>query len=169
MTGGSGPTFRIAPNLSQAEVVEIRRERVARELRRYAGATNPITMFAFYNRTRREMALSSFGVLRAGGTALCPYLDHRVVDLLASLPPDVTLDQQLHTDTISFAHPGFSAVPYSADWPVEPPRKEIWRLASAVFADGLRTRPARASTAARLLGQGTKRMLRQERRPDDLL
>jgi hypothetical protein len=81
----------------------------------------------------------------------------------------VTLDQRLHTDTISFAHPGFSAVPYSADWPVEPPRKEIWRLASAVFAEGLRTRPARASTAARLLGQVTKRMLRQERRPDDLL
>jgi asparagine synthase (glutamine-hydrolysing) len=89
-------------------------ERIAVELRRYGDATNPCTMFFFWNRTRREIALAPFGVLAGVETCFCPYLDHELYDFLTSLPPEITLDRTFHTDTIALAHPSAQNVPYAA-------------------------------------------------------
>jgi asparagine synthase (glutamine-hydrolysing) len=102
------PAFRVARG------DDVAREQIARELERYAHAANPTTMFFFWNRTRREIALSPFGVFSGVRTCFCPYLDHRLFDFLASLPAEMLLDKTFHSDTISAAHPRHAAIPYAA-------------------------------------------------------
>jgi asparagine synthase (glutamine-hydrolysing) len=102
------PAFRVAHS------DDVAREQIAHELERYANAANPTTMFYFWNRTRREIALSPFALLSGVKTCFCPYLDHRLFDFLASLPPEMLLDKKFHSDTISAAHPRLAAIPYAA-------------------------------------------------------
>jgi hypothetical protein len=140
------PAYRVAQS------TEIAREQIARELERYAGATNPTSMVYFWNRTRREIALSPFGVFADVRTSFCPYLDHPLFDFLASLPGEMLLDKTFHTDTISAAHPRFARIPYSA------PRQSRALLQNVTFGldvagYGLRTRPARIGRMARLAAQ----------------
>lgn len=130
------PEFR-ARRGSQAAL-----ERIVDELERYAGAANPTTMFFFWNRTRREIALAPFGVLAGVETCFCPYLDHELFDFLASLPPEVTIDRRFHTETIERTHPTFAHVSYAV------PRQRRALLALATFGGGvvwygLRSRPGR--------------------------
>jgi len=101
------PAFRVAHS------DDVAREQIAHELERYANAANPTTMFYFWNRTRRVIALSPFAVFSGVKTCFCPYLDHRLFDFLASLPPEVLLDRTFHSDTIRAAHPRLAAIPYS--------------------------------------------------------
>jgi hypothetical protein len=101
------PAFRVAHS------DDVAREQIAHELERYANAANPTTMFYFWNRTRREIALSPFALLSGVKTCFCPYLDHRLFDFLASLPPEMLLDKKFHSDTISAAHPRLAAIPYA--------------------------------------------------------
>ena len=155
--GASHPEFSLPCTLSRHEIRELRTERVVTELRRYAGATNPISMFYFYNRTRREIALSPFGVLRTGGTAYCPYLDYALFDFLASLPPALTLDDRLRTETIARVYPRFGDVPYSTSWRAGERSRELERFAFDVLRHGLAARPLRAIDAARLVGQEGRR------------
>lgn len=82
------------------------------ELERHAAAPNPVSSFYFWNRTRREIALAPHALLNGSGTVFCPYVDHDVYDLLASLPADMFLDHEFHTQAIHRAHPGFRAIPF---------------------------------------------------------
>lgn len=90
---------------------ELAHQRIIRTLRRYENATNPMTMFFFWNRTRREIALQSFGILRGVTQCLCPYLDHEVFDFAISLPPDI--QNNFHHDAIQRAYPKYADIPYS--------------------------------------------------------
>ena len=140
------PAYRVAQS------TEVACDQIVRELERYAGAANPTTMFYFWNRTRREIALSPFGVFADVQTSFCPYLDHPLFDFLASLPGEMLLDKTFHTDTISAAHPGLAHIPYSA------PRRSKALLENMTFgADvawyGLRTRPTRIGRMVRLATQ----------------
>ena len=89
--------------------------RVLKELKRHAGAANPLLAFYFWNRTRREVALAPLLLLKDVEAAYMPYLDHQLCDFLLSLPPDMTIDRKLHSDTIHRAFPQYSSIPFSRD------------------------------------------------------
>lgn len=91
-------------------------ERVSRELARHTSAANPLSSFYFWNRTRRGVSLIPFSILpEAGITAVTPYLDHDLVDFLASFPADMYLDRSFHTETIRKVYPEFNDIPYAGD------------------------------------------------------
>lgn len=162
--GTPHPEFRLPHTLSVGEVTELRRARVVEELRRYERSTNPISMFYFYNRTRREIALAPFGVLEQSGTAFCPYIDHALFDFLASLPPALTLDKSFHTETIATAFPQFAEIPYSTGWRAERRGAGLERFAFDIVRHGLAARPSRLPDVGRLVAQHAGRSLSQERR-----
>jgi asparagine synthase (glutamine-hydrolysing) len=105
----------LARVLDPAIYCELSRERavsrLATEAAAHVHAPNPTGSFFFNNRTRREIALAPFGLMR-DITAFAPYLDHEVFDLLAGLPASLLMDRRLHTDAIARAWPQFAGVPY---------------------------------------------------------
>ncbi|MEO8602760.1 MAG: asparagine synthase-related protein [bacterium] len=86
--------------------------RLAAELARHREAANPLGSFFFWNRTRREIALVPYAMLRAVPTVFAPYLDHDLYDFLAALPVGLLLDQQLHSDAIRRAYPRQACIPF---------------------------------------------------------
>jgi hypothetical protein len=149
------------PSLRIADAAEIARAAIAKELEQYKEAQNPLSMFFFWNRTRREIALSPFGLFSDVETCYCPYLDHVLFDFLAALPAELLLDRAFHTDTIARAYPRYAHLPYSeaAQW--KSSRFEQTRLAMHGLAYGARhalgttARIARASSLR--LGRGLDR------------
>jgi asparagine synthase (glutamine-hydrolysing) len=89
-------------------------ERIEQELREHANAPNPVSSFYFWNRTRRDIALTPFGIYRRH-RVLAPFLDHDVYDLLAALPASLLLDRQFHTDAIRRAHPRYADIPFATE------------------------------------------------------
>lgn len=89
-------------------------QRIEDELRRHADAPNPVSSFYFWNRTRRDVALTPFGILR-GHRVLAPYVDHDVYDLLAALPASLFLDGRFHTDALLRAHPRYADIPFATE------------------------------------------------------
>lgn len=85
--------------------------RLRTEIRRHFDAPNPVASFFFWNRTRREIALSPYGLMR-DVIVYAPFLDREVYDLLASLPARSLLDRRLHTDAIARAYPQMDDVLY---------------------------------------------------------
>lgn len=98
----------VRPRLARARA----RERVAVELRAHAGAANPIGSFCFWNRTRREIALSPWALGPASATVYAPYLDHELYDFLSTLPAAMLVDRRFHTAAIARAYPEWAELPY---------------------------------------------------------
>ena len=69
---------RFGPDLAVASV--------ASELARHVEAPNQVGSFFFWNRTRREIALSPYAMVNGVRRVYAPYLDHRVFDLLGDCP-----------------------------------------------------------------------------------
>jgi asparagine synthase (glutamine-hydrolysing) len=86
--------------------------RVIREVERHAAAANPIGSFYFWNRTRREVALAPYALLRHLPAVYSPFLDADLYDFLASLPAAILLDRRLHTETIERAYPARADIPF---------------------------------------------------------
>ena len=107
----------LASLLSPGLLREVPRERaiarLTREIARHVDAPNPIASFFFWNRTRREVALSPFALMR-GIHVHAPYLDDEVYSLLSAMPASLQMDRQLHTDAIRRAYPGVSDIPYES-------------------------------------------------------
>jgi hypothetical protein len=91
---------------------EMATHHLIKELKKHENAPNPVTSFVFWNRTRREIALSPYGVFRQVPTVFSPYLDHEVYDFLSSLPPGIQLDKQFHSDAIRRAFPQYAHIPF---------------------------------------------------------
>jgi asparagine synthase (glutamine-hydrolysing) len=132
-------------------------ERLTAELSRHAGAANPMTSFAFFNRTRRDIALIPLVLLAPIVAVQCPYLDDDFYDFMASLPPEMLLDRQFHADCITRAFPRGARIPY-ARWQRASPDaaaaryRRLARELSWHCAGGLRPRALKFSfTAPRLL------------------
>ena len=107
----------IVPRLLNAETArklgeEPAVERLAAELRRHAEAPNPCGSFFFWNRTRREIALSPFSIFGAF-RVFAPFLDQDVVDFLAGLPAEMFLDHTFHDEAIVQAYPQWAHLPYA--------------------------------------------------------
>jgi hypothetical protein len=88
------------------------RARLARAVERHLDAPNPVASFFFWNRTRRETALSPFALLGGKSLVYTPYLDHRLFDFLCSLPLSMVEDQCFHADTIALAYPKARPIRY---------------------------------------------------------
>jgi hypothetical protein len=112
-------------------------EIVQEELRRYQEATNPVTMFYFWSRTRRGVAAAPFGVF-AKVRAVCPYLDADLFDFLAALPPELTIDKRFHTDAIARAFPEHERLPYATLSSRPLPRRNLAILTAHALTLGLR-------------------------------
>ncbi len=104
--------------------------RVEAEVARYVDWHNPLGSFYLFNRTRREIALSTFAILGRCGPALCPYLDRAVSSYLMRLPADFLARQRLHSATIAARYPRFASVPYAGDAPAAA-AAGYWRRLSA--------------------------------------
>jgi hypothetical protein len=138
---------------------EIARRRIIDELARHAHAPNPLTMFFFWNRTRREIALVPFGIFSRVPICFCPYLDHQLFDFLASLPSEITMDKGFHTETIRHAYPRFADVPYASKRKAGVTLPATLALGSRVLWYGLRRRPSRLTSIVRLAAQASQSII----------
>ena len=101
----------LTPHYYSSVRPELAVKRLTAELKRHADSPNPMRSFYFWNRTRRAVALLPFGVLK-DFQVHAPYLDHDLYDFLTSLPPDIILDRQFHTETIRRAYPQYRSIPF---------------------------------------------------------
>lgn len=85
--------------------------RLIEELKKHESAPNPVTSFVFWNRTRREIALSPYGIFREIPTVFSPFLDHELYDFLSSLPAGLQLDNRIHSDAIRRGFPEYAHIP----------------------------------------------------------
>jgi asparagine synthetase B (glutamine-hydrolysing) len=93
---------------------ELAVERLTRELARHVDAPNPVGQFFFWNKTRRQTALSPWSMLASPARVLAPFLDHSVYDFLFQIPAADLLDHTFHTDTISLLYPEYASIPYES-------------------------------------------------------
>ena len=117
----------LAPELLQKVTLSIAIERLMAELPRHADAPNPCGSFAFWNRTRREVALSPLSVFRSYQVHM-PFMDSSLFDFLSSLPAEMMMDHAFHDEAIAMAYPQWSHIPYSGK---RKPRLQWQNLASA--------------------------------------
>jgi hypothetical protein len=85
-------------------------ERLSSELRRHAKCPNPIGSFFFWNRTRREISLIPYRILRNIDTVFSPYLDRELFDFLSSLRGSSVVGEDLHTEVIRRAYPKYAHI-----------------------------------------------------------
>ena len=117
--------------------------RLASEIAKHADAPNPTGSFFLYSRTRREVALAPYALMR-DLTVYAPYLDRDLFDFLASLPAEQLMDRALHTDAIARAWPQHAHLAYERKGrTIEDPWAHR-RLAAACLAAVFRPR-SRAS------------------------
>ncbi len=102
----------LAPEFRRRWNRELARDRLLEELPKHAEAANPFGSYRFWNRTRRETALSPYVLLGGIETVYLPYLDPELFDFLTSLPVSVMIDGNFHTDTIARAYPEYAHLRY---------------------------------------------------------
>ncbi len=106
---GAGALY--SPDLQDAALA-----RISAAIRVFDAAPDPYQAFWFWNRTRREIAFVSTGILGHARRVACPFLSPEFVTLGLSLPFAVTRDQKLHDDAIALAYPAFAEVPYESSF-----------------------------------------------------
>jgi hypothetical protein len=147
MLGGNGPVIAeaalhtlVASRLLGSASLERARARLTRELEGHMEAPNPIGSFYFWNRTRREIALGPYSLMR-DITVYAPYLDAALFDLLAGLPAPLLMDRRLHTDAIAKAYPAFADLPYESKGALEGNRPVQRRFARDLLRSAARRAP----------------------------
>ena len=123
----------VAPHVRRRFSIEKAHEQVAAEAARHVQAPNPVGSFYFWNRTRREIALSPYALFAGVPTVYSPYIDHALFDHLTSLPAEFFLDHTFHDDTIRRAYPRYAEIPFqNKEAPVrlDPTfgRRSAWQL-----------------------------------------
>jgi asparagine synthase (glutamine-hydrolysing) len=127
----------LAPALYRELARERALARLTTEIARHAEAANPIGSFFLHNRTRREIALSPFALMK-DVTAYAPYLDRDLFDFLSALPAELLMDRRLHTDAIARAWPQYTGIPYERKGLTSEDRWAQRRLAAAVASAAVR-------------------------------
>ncbi|MEX0928957.1 MAG: asparagine synthase C-terminal domain-containing protein [Balneolales bacterium] len=89
-------------------------QHLLKELEKHINAPNPVNSFTLWNRGRREIALVPFNLLSDIPTVYAPYLDHELFDFLTSLPVEMLLTQDFHTETIRRAYPAYAHIPFES-------------------------------------------------------
>ena len=141
---------------------EIAVEHLAKELNRHMSAPSPLLSFYFWNRERGVNAPQAFAIAReAGVAAVTPYMDHDVVNFLASLPEDMYMDKAFHTETIHRMHPAFREIPFAgADTPLIEKnwhyRRLLLEIGAYLFLNGKNQLVEKEQTVRRLLALALK-------------
>jgi asparagine synthase (glutamine-hydrolysing) len=122
--------------------------RLQAELALYSNAPNPVGQFFFWNRTRRQIALSSWGILARAAKVLAPYLDPDIYDFLASLPGSMFLDHEFHTEVVRESYPEYGHIRFETKmYDRRSSRRSVARLAAS--AAGLSLSPSTPMTYVR--------------------
>ena len=129
----------LAPGFCREVSRERALARLASEIARHADAPNPVGSFFLYNRTRREVALAPYGLLR-DLTVFAPYLDRDLFDFLSALPAELLMDRALHTDAIARAWPRHAHLPYERKGLTVEDRWAQRRFAAALLGAVVRAR-----------------------------
>jgi len=109
----AGPRRLLKGPLKPCLDFALARTRLAKEVARHLDYPNPVASFMFWNRTRRAIALTPYGLLTGISRVFAPYLDHNLFDFLTMLPSSMLLDRRFHDDTIARAYPRFAHIPYA--------------------------------------------------------
>ena len=131
-------THALGEDLRRLSSFDVARARLTRELLRHREAVNPLQSFHFFNRTRRELALSPCAILRPLKT-LCPYLDRDLFEFLCGLPPSFVLGRRFHDDTIATAFPGMQDIPFEGKSGRGPKPLPGWHALRADMIDYFRS------------------------------
>lgn len=117
--GRTGPYLErlLGPRMSSLWSRERARERLAAELARHAGAAFPLSSFLFWNRTRRAVAPAPFALGNGHAVIHTPYLDHALVDHLASVPHHHLTSGTLHDQALHTAFPQYAALRFASTMP----------------------------------------------------
>ncbi|MFJ9901070.1 asparagine synthetase B family protein [Streptomyces sp. NPDC091280] len=91
--------------------------RLVRELARHADAAFPLGSFFFWNRTRRSIALATFALGDGNAVIHTPYLDHALVDHLASVPHRFLIDGTFHDQALHKAYPEHAGLGFASAVP----------------------------------------------------
>jgi len=130
-----GTSKLLGGELKPALDAVVARLRLIRELGRHLDQPNPVASFILWNRTRREIALAPYALLKGVSHVYAPFLDHALFDFLATIPSHMVMDHRFHDDTIARAYPKFAHIPYVDN--------------NAAFPDDSRERARFLSEAAR--------------------
>lgn len=101
----------VSPAMYRAMSFDRARARLERAIAPHVQAPNPVASFYFWNRTRREVGLTPYGLMR-DVVVYAPYLDRDLFDFLTGLPGAMLLDRTLHTEAIARAYPEYADIPY---------------------------------------------------------
>jgi hypothetical protein len=142
----------LVPEVAQRMPRGLAVARMAGELGRHERAANPLASFLFWNRDRREIALSPFVLLRGVPRVYAPYVDHDLYDLMAAQSSKhVVAGSAFHTDAIALAFPRFAGLPYGRELPPAPDLAESRRFAAALARYAIRGGGSRAARPAWLV------------------
>ncbi|MFI1213291.1 asparagine synthetase B family protein [Streptomyces sp. NPDC020802] len=107
----------LSPRTRVAWSRERARDRLVRELARHADAAFPLGSFFFWNRTRRSIALAPFTLGDDHAVIHTPYLDHALVDHLASVPHRFLIDGTFHDQALHKAFPEHAGLGFASAVP----------------------------------------------------
>jgi hypothetical protein len=134
----------LKPSERQRWSRDLAMNRLLQELEQHATSPNPVSSFYYWNRTRREVSLSPYRLLRGFEVVYSPFCDYAVYQHLSSLPASMVMDHTFHNDTISRAFPEAGAIPYAyKPKPRETDGRELARLAQDVLGYCRDTWPSR--------------------------
>jgi asparagine synthetase B (glutamine-hydrolysing) len=100
----------LAPELYRRLSFDLALQHLSDALAEHVDAPCPVDSFRFWNMSRRELTLPPYRLMASVPEVFCPYIDHDVYDLLASLPTGMLLDRTFHTDAIYRAFPAYRHV-----------------------------------------------------------
>jgi len=91
-------------------------EHIVEELKCYVESPNPVSQFYFWNKTRRQTSLASWGILNKGVHVVAPFLDSDIFDFLSSLPVEYLYEGKcFHTEAILKYYPEYSKIPFEGE------------------------------------------------------
>lgn len=120
----------LGPRLTRLWSRQRARSRLVTELARHTRAAFPLGSFFFWNRMRRVLAATTYGLLAAGPVTHAPYLDHELFDFLGSVPGRLLVDGGFHDAVLHRAFPQHSEVGFADATPAgHPAALPLHRLA----------------------------------------
>jgi asparagine synthase (glutamine-hydrolysing) len=131
MIGGGDRVARrfLARSLCKRFSKDLALERLIQELAKFAPAHNPLTQFYLWNRTRREVAQYTYGMLGRRHEVFAPFMDADLFDFLLSLPSSMLMGKTFHTEVIAESYPALADLRYENKGAV---RRSY--LAAAIFS-----------------------------------
>lgn len=108
-------TLGLPPGLQARWSRRLALDHLEAELIKYRDLNNPLGLFYFWNRTRREISLSPWGLLNRTCHVYAPFLDWEIYDLLSSFPPAFFRGQTFSSEVIRTCYPQWQHLPFETE------------------------------------------------------